>query len=155
MKDFFSGGNARRKNVKMWINYAFLTVWTLLETFGIMSCEYTTEQNIHERYCHFQTITLLIVSLNGWMCNLPLCGTPPLVLLAALQLLSEVNNVEIGGDELDSGAFSSLGKRASTTCWLGLGLLSRSLPVRITLSWLSSCCSGWRLNGFHPAALLS
>ncbi len=61
-----------------------------------MSREYTTEQNIHERYCHFQTITLLIVSLNGWMCDLPLCGTLPLVLLAALQLLSEVNNVEIG-----------------------------------------------------------
>lgn len=89
------------------------------------------------------------------MYNLPVSRTPPLVLLLTLQLLSEVNDVEIGVMSwrvVRSLAWENSPPPPVTT-------VSASSPTaclwRITLAWLASRCSGWRLNGFHPAALLS
>lgn len=92
--------------------------------------------------------------LNGWMYTLPAC-TMPLVLLSALQLLSEVNDVEIG--VMSWRVVRSLAWENSPP--QPVSSASASSPAaclwRITVVWSASRCSGWRLNGFHPAALLS
>lgn len=89
------------------------------------------------------------------MYNLPVCRKPPLVLLVALQLLSEVNDVEIG--VMSWRVVRSLAWENSTPP--PVTSVSASAPIaclwRITLAWLASHYSGWRLNGFHPATLLS
>lgn len=85
------------------------------------------------------------------MNNTPVCTTPPLVLPRSLQLLSGVNDVEIG--VMSWRVMRSLAWENSLPP--PVGRVSASSPTaclwRITLAWLASRCSGWRLNGFHPA----